>query len=329
MSSILFTDADGTWRLHNGKPWPASRFQSWTPDSMPFGDAAARQSDGALTMFRLRTDYSVSFEMKNIPSVPSSNLVLQPENFGTTWSAVGSPTRSAGAHQRNVSLDLLGDDSAAAVEGYSQPIVFAGNAVKAISLFVRVASSSFVLLQLNDASAAVTRLLVLIQPAIGSAPSVTASTGTYLGAEHHYDSVYRLGFASTAVIAANTNNLILHPSNTIAGDVTLTGQVYAGGVQAEDASLPTPYLYTTTAARSNVSMVEIADRLIYHLRNGGTCALYTNDAAGSNYVNCGLKPGTSPSLQLAERNVMEYTLSLQLLNVAGSPARMLARFAEQ
>ena len=76
-------------------------------------------------------------------------------------------------------------------------------------------------------------------------------------------------------------------------------------------------------------MHEIADRLCYHLQNGGQCAVYPNDVAQSAYLTCGLKPGTTPSLQLADKRAMEWTLQLALLNVAGSPARMLAYYANQ
>lgn len=77
------------------------------------------------------------------------------------------------------------------------------------------------------------------------------------------------------------------------------------------------------------SAVEIADRLRYHLLNGGTCAVQPGDVAGSQYATCGLKPGTVPQLQLSDRRAMEFTLSLQLINLAGSPVRMMAHYAEQ
>jgi len=93
-------------------------------------------------------------------------------------------------------------------------------------------------------------------------------------------------------------------------------------------SPPNPHLRTAGAAKT-ASMVEVADRLVYHLRNGGTCYVAPNDAALSSYATCSIKPGTVPRLQLSDRRTMEFTLSLQLINTAVSPTRMLAHFGEQ
>jgi hypothetical protein len=74
--------------------------------------------------------------------------------------------------------------------------------------------------------------------------------------------------------------------------------------------------------------VDLAERLKYHLLNGGTCLVVTGDAAGATYL-CGLKPGADPQLQLSDRRTMEYTLAVQLLNLESTPSRMIARYAEQ
>ena len=327
MATIRFTDADGVWLLHNAKPFPASRFGNWMADSAPIGDAANRQSDGLLTMFRLRTDYGASFELSMIPMMRSTNLVLQSENFGTTWAAVGTPTRTPAAHTLSgVTLDLIGDDSGASAEYYSQTVTFTGNAAKAMSVFAKagvIQAASGALFQLVDVTAAAFRLDAVLAWTAGGVPSVGMGTGTYLGYEQRVDGVYRLLFQTTAVTAANTNSVRVGG----AGSSTEQGNIYAGGVQAENALAPTPYLATTSGVPLVASMTEIADRLCFHLRNGGTCAVYTGDAVGSTYATCSLRPGTEPSLQL-DRRLMESTLQLSLINVAGSPVRMVARYAE-
>src|SRR4051794_17818472 len=71
MASISFTDAFGSATLTNGKPSPADRFANWTPKSVPFGDAANRQSDGALTRLKLRDDYGATFDLTMIPVATS------------------------------------------------------------------------------------------------------------------------------------------------------------------------------------------------------------------------------------------------------------------
>lgn len=76
------------------------------------------------------------------------------------------------------------------------------------------------------------------------------------------------------------------------------------------------------ASSGGANLVAIADRLIGHLQNGGTCSVTTNDSLSSVYATCGLYPGTTPSLTLSDRRLLLWTLSLQLINLAGSPVRM-------
>jgi hypothetical protein len=73
-------------------------------------------------------------------------------------------------------------------------------------------------------------------------------------------------------------------------------------------------------------LVEIADRLVFHLLNGGTCAVNTGDVDSSAYATCGLMPNTEPSLIQSNARLLEYTLSLSLINLAGSPVRMVCRY---
>lgn len=74
-------------------------------------------------------------------------------------------------------------------------------------------------------------------------------------------------------------------------------------------------------------LVDIAARLVYHLQNGGTCAVNTGDVEANSYATCGLMPGTTPSLTLSDRQSLEYTLSLALINLAGSPVAMVCHYA--
>lgn len=174
-----------------------------------------------------------------------TNLCLQSENFGTTWTASGTPTRSAAALTvGTVSLDLIGDDTAGAAEGYVQTVTLTGSAAKAVSIFVapgtsQAASGSEIHLFDNTASAY--RLRAGLTWASG-VPSLTMTTGTYLGAIKLDNGVYRLLFQSTAVTAANTNRVQVFPAST-SGE---QGDLYAGGVQVEDALAPGPYIATTT-----------------------------------------------------------------------------------
>lgn len=64
--------------------------------------------------------------------------------------------------------------------------------------------------------------------------------------------------------------------------------------------------------------MDVAERLVAWLVNGGTCAVYPEDTPAASYTNCGLWPGTTPTLTQSDKRFLEYTLSLQLLNLAGS-----------
>lgn len=147
-ATITFTDVVGAATLKNGKTSPADRFANWTPTTRPIGASSNRQSDGARSMFTLRTDYGASFELRGIP----------------------------------------------------------------------------------------------------------------------------------------------------------------------------------VAAVSTVRLVEVAERLIAHLLRGGTCAVNTGDVSTSAYATCGLMPGAESQLSMSDPRLLEYTLSLSLINLAGSPVAMVCRY---
>lgn len=77
---------------------------------------------------------------------------------------------------------------------------------------------------------------------------------------------------------------------------------------------------------SGLYYVEIADRLVAHLLDGGTCSVQPEDGTGTVYATCGLLEGTTPELVLSDRRAILYTLSLAVVNLAGSPARMACRY---
>lgn len=80
------------------------------------------------------------------------------------------------------------------------------------------------------------------------------------------------------------------------------------------------------AAVGGVRNVEVADRLIAHLLNGGTCAVNTGDTASTSYATCGLMPGSEPTLAQTNRGPIEYSLTLAVINLAGSPSQMFCRY---
>lgn len=74
------------------------------------------------------------------------------------------------------------------------------------------------------------------------------------------------------------------------------------------------------------SMVEIADRLRYWLMAGGECHVYTEDYAGDQY-DCTLMPDSQIQIRLEDSALLEYMMSLSLINIADPSFRMVARYA--
>ena len=183
----------------------------------------------------------------------TTNLCLQSENFGTTWTAVGSPTRTAAAKKcGDLSLDLIGDDDGGVLEYYHQTVTYTGDAIKALSLFMAAGTSTSCLVRIRDTTASANRVAAVITWASG-VPTVTMSTGTHLSTIPCAGGVYRFMFQSSTVTAANSNRIEVYPATTSGGAVANTGTVYAGGVQTENRVNPGSYIKTTTATVSTVA----------------------------------------------------------------------------
>lgn len=239
----------------------------------------------------------------------STNLVLQSENFGTTWAAVGatSPTRSAAAARcGRVVLDLLGDDSALAAEGYTQTVTFTGNAVKSISFVIKQGTSTSSVVRLRDNTGLADRLLLAITWS-GGVPTVTMTTGTLEGTSSMANGCYRVRVQTTSVTAANTNTLEVYPATTAAFAIGNTGDIYVGGVMAEDdAAQCSTYIPTTTA-----TVTRNADSLTYTSITGASQATLAGfveanlgvlpPAAGGNYTAMQWDDGTSNNRHLFGR----------------------------
>jgi hypothetical protein len=176
-----------------------------------------------------------------------ANVCLQSENFGTTWSAVGTPTRSAAAYTAGgVSMDLLGDDSAAVLKYYQISPTLTGDGVKGFSFFFKQGTSASTAFRLRDTVTAANRVLGVVTWA-GSVPTVTITTGTALLTQTCFG-MYRALIASTSATAANAHVLEFFPAADAGLGVGGTGDVYLGGVMLENAAFPSSYIPTTTAA---------------------------------------------------------------------------------
>jgi hypothetical protein len=176
-----------------------------------------------------------------------TNLVLQSENLGTTWTATNSPTRTPAAHTLSgIALDLIGDASASTRAHYDQSVTFTGDAAKAFSIVVRKNLGTTVsLLRVYNATTTTTVLFATVGW-FGSSPAVTMTTGTYLGLRVLADGCARLFFQTTSVTATNAHTIEISPAALLTSDNASTGSIYVGGIQVEDAPYPSAYIKTTT-----------------------------------------------------------------------------------
>jgi hypothetical protein len=169
-----------------------------------------------------------------------TNYVLRSEDFGTTWVAVGTPTRiAAAATVGDLVLDLLGDDASGTLEGYTQAITpSGGNGTKGLTITLRAGTSTSSVVRVRDTTASANRLLATITWASG-VPTVTMTTGIHCGTEPCSDGAYRFLFQTTTWTVANTTQVEIYPATTSALVTTNTGTLYAGGVQVNEHTYPT------------------------------------------------------------------------------------------
>lgn len=232
------------WRMNRGQDVPATMTRSGAVGSFTGKDGIVRSSSAD----RLRVEWIDGIPYFSLEEV-RENVCLQSEDLSTTWIDINTPTLGTPHTASGVSLDLLGDNDAGSVEGQQQIVGFTGDAVKAISVFAKEGLSPNALgsdVVLRDATAVVNRLRAVITWTDG-VPTVVMATGSEVREpEALADGVYRFHFATTAVVAANTNAIQLYPTNS--GTASETGDVYIGGIQAEDALTPSSYVATTTVA---------------------------------------------------------------------------------
>lgn len=177
----------------------------------------------------------------------STNLVLQSSNFGTTWTAVGTPTRTAAAkYCGDIALDLLGDDDGGATEQYNISVTFTGDAVKSMSAIVAQGSATTTCIGIRDDTAGVFRARANITWSSG-APVVTPVEGTQeRPPEALGNGCYRVFLASTSVTAANSHTIRVYPASATGSSPSETGTIYIGGMQAENATTASSHIPTTT-----------------------------------------------------------------------------------
>lgn len=161
-------------------------------------------------------------------------------DFSAGWSSVGTPTRSGSYFlgATGVILDLIGDDSAGALEGYTRVLGNLGTTGAGKVISVRVAggvggTSTSLVIRLRDTTAGQDRLLAVLNPN-GNPPTPTMTTGTALTTTLVGSNEYRVTFLTANVTTANVNQLEIYPASTDALAVANTGTAVIGDVEVQD-----------------------------------------------------------------------------------------------
>jgi hypothetical protein len=214
-----------------------------------------------------------------------ANLVIQSEDFNTTWSAsnVAVFTNTTASPSGQMNVDTLTPSSVSGV--LSQNITFTGNGDKSISIFVLAGTSGKTLYFLRDTTAATPRGIATITWT-GGVPSVVGSSGgTVQGVDAYGNGWYRIRLLCAGVVAANANSLRIQPDS-----VTGTGTVTVWGAQAENGTFATSYIPTTTTSLTrNADVVSMTGTNFSDWYNvgAGSWFIQTNARSGDTILTAG------------------------------------------
>jgi hypothetical protein len=243
----------------------------------------------------------------------SKNLTLRSDDFGNTWSAIGTPILSTTFPflLGDVSLAMIGDDDSGVLEGYSQTISFTGNGPKALSFIFARSTSTSTAIRFRDATALVDKVMAVITWS-NSDPILTVTAGKLLGLDPLANSAFRARFTTDNVIAGNSNQLTIYPATTSGFISTMTGNVFIGAIQCEDNHFPTSYIPNLGVANTRP-----ADILNYPISSANAThgkitaevtAKWSNANLSSTVVDIGNNrsfsvPNTSANLSLSDGTV--------------------------
>jgi len=153
----------------------------------------------------------------------------------SAWTAIGTPTRTAAAATASDGspLDLVGDDTAAAAEGYYKAVTFTGDTTKVFAFRYKQGSSTQSIVEVydNTASAAIGQASITWS---GGVPTVTPVVGSVIANVSLGGGLYRCVMWTTTATAAHTNRVRVFPATTNAYSVNPTGDLYGGDVVAWD-----------------------------------------------------------------------------------------------
>lgn len=171
----------------------------------------------------------------------SANVCSQPENL-STWGQGGTPVLTSGQPDPfgGSAAYLVADDSGTVDENINIGLGESGDGTKAVSLHLRQGTSPINLIGLFDSNAATWRHMIRVTW-IGGVPVLTTEVGS--GVRFPVGGLiggwWWCAFNAPGVVAANLNQLVLRPTNTV---VSEQASLYVFGVQVEEEYFPTSYM---------------------------------------------------------------------------------------
>lgn len=212
-----------------------------------------------------------------------TNLVLRSEEFdNASWtkSSVTVTANDTTAPDGTATADKLDAAGGTGSETVLQAFTLTANVAHSVAIFFKKGTSTSIAFGLEDNTAGAWRGWLQVDWS-GAVPTTSTTDGTVnnIKYEEWDDGWYRMSFDTTTHASNTSYDVIIYPDRT--GN---NNDVYAWGAQLEQASFPSSYIPTTTAA-----VTRNADVLTY------TFAGNASATAGSVYAEVTSQWTTAPS----------------------------------
>jgi hypothetical protein len=173
-----------------------------------------------------------------------TNLLLQSEDFSTTWATISASlsTNTTTAPDGTLTADTVTASSSTGGR-VQQNVSFTGDGDKAVSVWLKAGTAPSSRIRIDDSTAGFVNRILLTVTWTNGVASVVADNGTLQGVDAFPNGWYRIRGLAVGVVAANTNRYRIEADSTNG-----TGSVIAWGAQAENGTFTTSYIPTGASA---------------------------------------------------------------------------------